>query len=393
LFRQVDVERANVWAALEFCQSEPGEADRGVLICRNLFEYWLAYGHFSEVLGVLDALLERLDRPTRSRASALWLSAFLAVSQNDAEVGTRCATEALNIGRSTGDADSVAWGLTALAAASWVAGRNQEAVDQASEACDLARTMGLRFAMLCAMDVKGIAQLFHGNIDAAIETGNQGVQVSEELGETSVRGYLLHFLSLAQLRAGRPVEADGLARQGVELRSRLGDFMGIATLVEVLALVATTGGDHERATTLLGGADAIWQSTAGKRFQPTMPDHESTTTEARTRLGEKGFEAAYQRGLAMSRGEVADFALGRSAAIPRLITANAPGPPAVLSRREMEVAGLVAEGASNAQIAARLFISGRTVESHLASIFNKLGVDSRLQVARWVASVEAAAAV
>ena len=54
------------------------------------------------------------------------------------------------------------------------------------------------------------------------------------------------------------------------------------------------------------------------------------------------------------------------------------------------MAGLVADGATNAQVAARLFISERTVESHMASIFNKLGVDSRLQVARWFASTQAA---
>ena len=43
--------------------------------------------------------------------------------------------------------------------------------------------------------------------------------------------------------------------------------------------------------------------------------------------------------------------------------------------------------ATNAQVAARLFIAERTVESHLASIFNKLGVDSRVQVARWFANM------
>ncbi len=62
-----------------------------------------------------------------------------------------------------------------------------------------------------------------------------------------------------------------------------------------------------------------------------------------------------------------------------------------LSRREMEVASLVAEGATNAQVAGSLFISERTVESHLASIFNKLGVDSRLQVARWIAASQVTA--
>ena len=59
-----------------------------------------------------------------------------------------------------------------------------------------------------------------------------------------------------------------------------------------------------------------------------------------------------------------------------------------LSRREMEVAELISDGATNAQVAARLFISERTVESHVASIFNKLGVDTRLQVARWFAGTQ-----
>jgi DNA-binding NarL/FixJ family response regulator len=62
-----------------------------------------------------------------------------------------------------------------------------------------------------------------------------------------------------------------------------------------------------------------------------------------------------------------------------------------LSRRELEIAQLVADGASNGETATRLFISERTVESHVASIFNKLGLDSRVQLTRWVASLEVAA--
>ena len=55
-----------------------------------------------------------------------------------------------------------------------------------------------------------------------------------------------------------------------------------------------------------------------------------------------------------------------------------------LSRRELEVAGLVAEGLSNKQIATRLFISERTVTTHVGNILNKLGFDSRVQIASWV---------
>ena len=59
---------------------------------------------------------------------------------------------------------------------------------------------------------------------------------------------------------------------------------------------------------------------------------------------------------------------------------------ALLGKRELEVARLVADGLSNKQIAARLFISDRTAATHVGNILNKLGFNSRAQVATWVAS-------
>ncbi|UBU18794.1 helix-turn-helix transcriptional regulator [Nonomuraea gerenzanensis] len=57
-----------------------------------------------------------------------------------------------------------------------------------------------------------------------------------------------------------------------------------------------------------------------------------------------------------------------------------------LGRRQAEVARLVAEGLSNKQIGERLFISEHTVDSHVRVIMNKLGVDSRAQIAAWMAT-------
>jgi DNA-binding NarL/FixJ family response regulator len=58
----------------------------------------------------------------------------------------------------------------------------------------------------------------------------------------------------------------------------------------------------------------------------------------------------------------------------------------VLGKREADVARLVADGLSNKQIGARLFISERTVDSHVRNILNKLGVNTRAQIAGWIAS-------
>ena len=67
------------------------------------------------------------------------------------------------------------------------------------------------------------------------------------------------------------------------------------------------------------------------------------------------------------------------------MTGAKPGTAGRLTRREHEIAGLIGEGLSNREIAARLVISQRTAETHVEHILSKLGFTSRAQVARWVA--------
>jgi DNA-binding NarL/FixJ family response regulator len=80
------------------------------------------------------------------------------------------------------------------------------------------------------------------------------------------------------------------------------------------------------------------------------------------------------------------LALGQSAQAPLAAPGHAGSGP--LGNREAEVARLVADGLTNKQIGARLFISERTVDSHVRSILNKLGFGSRAQIAAWIASAD-----
>jgi DNA-binding NarL/FixJ family response regulator len=103
-----------------------------------------------------------------------------------------------------------------------------------------------------------------------------------------------------------------------------------------------------------------------------------------TVLGRQKFDAEFSAGKSLSRDSAVRLALGEADDAP---AAAADGEEAgLLAKREVDVARLVADGLSNKQIGARLFISERTVDSHVRSILNKLGFNTRAQIAGWMAS-------
>jgi DNA-binding NarL/FixJ family response regulator len=106
----------------------------------------------------------------------------------------------------------------------------------------------------------------------------------------------------------------------------------------------------------------------------------------RATLGSATFQAEFEAGKRLGRAGAISLALGE----PTQPTATAAADPGTspLGKRQAEVAHLVAEGLSNKQIGARLFISEHTVDSHIRSILNKLGVNSRAQIAAWIASAD-----
>jgi non-specific serine/threonine protein kinase len=116
-----------------------------------------------------------------------------------------------------------------------------------------------------------------------------------------------------------------------------------------------------------------------------LPQYASLVLDASDRaqaaLGASRFEAAVAAGRELSRAEAIQLGLGEPISGPGLESDAEPNP---LSRRETEIAGLVADGLTNKQISLRLIVSERTVDSHLRSILTKLGAGSRAQVAAWI---------
>jgi DNA-binding NarL/FixJ family response regulator len=107
-------------------------------------------------------------------------------------------------------------------------------------------------------------------------------------------------------------------------------------------------------------------------------------------LGEGVYLRAYQSGTRLGQEEAVAFALGKDAG-PAAAPSGSAGPK-VLTRREEQIAEMLAEGLSNKEIAERLVIAQRTAESHVANILTKLGCTSRSQVAVWFIERRRAAA-
>jgi DNA-binding NarL/FixJ family response regulator len=101
-------------------------------------------------------------------------------------------------------------------------------------------------------------------------------------------------------------------------------------------------------------------------------------------LGRSQFESEFKAGQQIGRHAAVRVALREAA--PPAAAASDQEKAGILGQRETDVARLVADGLSNKQIGARLFISERTVESHVRNILNKLGFNSRAQIAGWMAS-------
>jgi len=153
----------------------------------------------------------------------------------------------------------------------------------------------------------------------------------------------------------------------------------ITDILEFLGELTHGTGEQDKAARLLGAAGALRQAIGSQRFLLGQGRYDAIVAELRSSMGETAFGQAWDEGAALTSDEAVSYALrGR----------GERGRPAIgwrsLTPAERDVARLVGDGLANKEIAARLFVSPRTVQSHLTHVYAKLGVTSRVQLAQQV---------
>ncbi|MER6942974.1 LuxR C-terminal-related transcriptional regulator [Nonomuraea sp. NPDC000554] len=388
-FNRLQLEHANLRAALEHCFSEPSEVRSGLTMATDMLYHWITSYYLGEGRRWLDRGLAADTDPTRARAQALWANSWLAIIQADITAATTMLDESRRIGEQLED-DSVR-GYVSLYCGmiAMYGGDAESAIKLYEEALSRLRAVGDPVGMALALIRLSLAHSYLGDSALAISLGDDCLAVCDSYGEGWHKAYTMMALGVEVWRQGAAERAIDLEKQSLAVNRSLDDPLGVGVNLEVLAWVAATQGNFRRAARLLGILETLWRSIGAplSGYGHLVQYHDECELRTRTALGESTFNTVFRQGARLSYDDAIAFGLHEEMPGEAQAARGGPGArkdAAPLTRRETEIAGLVAQGMSNKEIAAALVIAQRTAEGHIEHILNKLGFNSRAQIAVWV---------
>jgi predicted ATPase/class 3 adenylate cyclase/DNA-binding CsgD family transcriptional regulator len=284
-----------------------------------------------------------------------------AAAHAAAQSALAAATE---VGAINKDAVYCVFGLAALAGGDAVAAR--QAVEKA-----LQHTVPVREVFTKGAGPIAEAALARGDLDGARRLADETVAVVPGAWKVNA----LTVRALVAFARGEPEQAERDAHDALMVAARFHGYHRVADALECLGRLAAEDRNHPYAARLLGAADGFRQRLGWVRFPMYQADYDTAATAVREALGQKDFDAAWAEGAALSTEEAIAYAQRGRGERKRPTT----GWPS-LTPMENDVVALVREGLGNKEIGARLFISPRTVQTHLTHVYAKLGIASRVQL-------------
>jgi len=201
----------------------------------------------------------------------------------------------------------------------------------------------------------------------------------EAVAETKgwFRAWALTARAQVHIATGRPEQAACDAYEALSIVARTEGRLLVSDMFECLAKSVYRHEDYRDGARLLGAAEALRERLGVVRLKVFDADHQALLTALRNAMGDTDFDTAWAEGATLSTDEAIAYALRGRGERKRPSSGWDS-----LTPTEHDVVRLVGEGLPNKDIATRLFVSPRTVQSHLRHVYNKLGLASRVQLAQ-----------
>jgi len=373
----VNADHDNLRVALDWALEHDTAA--AIRIVAKLGFFWHIADHWTEGRRWLERALAACTTPSLERASALSHLGTLAVFLGDYEHGRACAQEAFDLFQQAGDQVGSLGALHGLGRAAHFSGDYPLAMQRYEESLHIQRSIDYPWVMSYTIaNMVGVA-IAQGDLELATSLTNQGLERDLRRGDHDAVVTWQGELGDIALRQGNLTQAQEKFSVCLRWYQQVDETLPISHLIEGLAGVAAGLHQPRRAAQLLGAADQLRKRIQTPIISTSVPLHDLSIRTVRAELDEQAFAAEWEAGQRMSQEDAIELALSGVAQLAE----PAATAPTVLSRRELDVLRLIADGHSNPSIAEALFISQHTVANHVASILNKLGLDSRTAAATY----------
>jgi predicted ATPase/class 3 adenylate cyclase/DNA-binding CsgD family transcriptional regulator len=426
---RLEHEHDNFRAALSWDLGNPRDAEPMLRLAGALYPLWWHHDHLTEGRAWLAHALDRDADPTKSSVSGrraqvrvLTGAGVLARSQSDYRAADTMLTAAVSLARELDDTAAVADGLFwlgsnayfladaqraqmlsdesltlwrelrnplgmshalgTLAHLAWQRGDDQQTRELLHERMGYARESGDVRAIAAVSANLGILAYQHGETDNARELLTSSYRGFQELDAPTMIAWVLRQLARLSRDQGDVPKAEQLYGESMTLSQRVGATWGMVECIEGVAGLALATGKPERAVRLFSCATAVREDIGLLPSSRVAAEFEAAFARLRSTLGASRFEAEWQAGRTLSLNDAISLVLPRTATGTLASTTSANSQP--LTRRESEIAALIARGRTNREIAKQLVIAISTAERHVANILAKLDLNSRTQIVAWV---------
>jgi predicted ATPase/DNA-binding CsgD family transcriptional regulator len=386
---RLEAEHPNLRAALTWLDAA-GRREDLLKLASALGWFWYLAGHYREGLGWLErAISVSQDVLTKESVLALRNAGLLAQAADDPGAAAY-VEQTLALARAIGHREYEADASLLLGIMAEDRGDYARAADHFTAGRRLAKLSSDRLAPIVADYHLGIVAFGRGDMLEAAALLKEARAAALALDDPLVPTWSLTYLALIACAQSEPARAADLLRQLLASASTSGLRHHHGQVLEAVAVLASLIGAAESTARLFGAADSTARlfgvaGTESHGMRHDLPEavaYEHAAAAARRQIGDDAYKAAWMVGQRMRPAEItADVDRVLTAADARELRSSSDQDRTHLTPREREVLRLLVEGRSNPEIAAALFVSPRTAETHVTHILGKLGVTSRTEAA------------